>query len=539
LVFFRPLAAWSRVPDRKPEHFRDAAMDTFKGFTRLGGMDTETTILPATMARTGIVGLDHVLRGGLAQDRIYLVEGVPGSGKTTLAMQFLLEGARLGEPVLYVTLSETAEELRGVAESHGWLLEGIHVHELLPTAEILESDEPYTLFHPAEVELSRTTEGILSEVQRLKPTRVVFDSLSEIRLMAGAALRYRRQILALKRYFSDCACTVILLDDLTATERDLQVQSIAHGVILLEQMNPEYGAERRRLRVVKYRGVPFRGGYHDYVIRRGGLQVFPRLVAAEHRDAVGGRTLESGIASLDKLLGGGLDPGTSTLIMGAPGTGKSTLATQFVHAALERGEQAAMFVFDESAHTLLGRARSLGIDLVPHVDGGRLRVQAVDPAELAPGEFTDAIRHAVEEGQAKVVVIDSLNGYLNAMPEERFLVIQLHELLSYLAQHGVATIIVAAQQGLLGGPMHSPVDTTYLADGVILLRYFEFAGEVRQAISVIKKRSGPHERTIREFRLTPGSIHVGEALRNFHGVLTGVPEYDSHGDELTFDGEST
>ena len=355
--------------------------------------------------------------------------------------------------------------------------------------------------------------------------------------MAGAALRYRRQILALKRYFSDCDCTVILLDDLTATERDLQVQSIAHGVILLEQMNPEYGAERRRLRVVKYRGVPFRGGFHDYVIRRGGLQVYPRLVAAEHRQSTEGPVLSSGIGGLDKLLGGGLDLGTSTLIMGAPGTGKSSLAAQFVHAALERGQPAAMFVFDESAHTLLHRSRSLGIDLYPHAESGRLHVQAVDPAELAPGEFTDAIRAAVENEGARVVVIDSLNGYLNAMPEERFLIIQLHELLSYLAQRGVATIIVAAQQGLLGGPMHSPVDTTYLADGVILLRYFEFAGEVRQAISVIKKRSGQHERTIREFRLEPGRVVVGEALRRFHGVLTGVPEYDAHGGELTFDGE--
>jgi circadian clock protein KaiC len=412
------------------------------------------------------------------------------------------------------------------------------VHELLPTVEAIESDEPYTLFHPSEVELTRTTEGILGEVKRLRPTRVVFDSLSEIRLMAGAPLRYRRQILALKRYFADCDCTVILLDDLTATDRDLQVQSIAHGVLLLEQLNPEYGSERRRLRVVKYRGVPFRGGFHDYVIRRGGLQLFPRLVAAEHRQSVEGPVLSSGIGGLDRLLGGGLDLGTSTLIMGAPGTGKSSLAAQFVHAALERGEPAAMFVFDESAHTLLNRARSLGIDLTPHAATGRLHVQAVDPAELAPGQFTDAIRHAVEVDGARVVVIDSLNGYLNAMPGERFLIIQLHELLSYLGQHGVATIIVAAQQGLLGGPMHSPVDTTYLADTVVLLRYFEFAGEVRQAISVIKKRSGAHERTIREFRLDPGRIHVGDALRKFHGVLTGVPEYDAKAEgELTFDGE--
>jgi circadian clock protein KaiC len=319
---------------------------------------------------------------------------------------------------------------------------------------------------------------------------------------------------------------VILLDDLTATERDLQVQSIAHGVILLEQMNPEYGAERRRLRVVKYRGVPFRGGFHDYVIRAGGLRVFPRLVAAEHRQRSSGETLSSGIASLDRLLGGGIARGTSTLIMGAPGTGKSTLAVQFVYAALQRGERATMFIFDESPSTLMARTASLGMDLETHVASGALVVHPVDPAELSPGEFTDAIRRAVDDGGARVLVIDSLNGYLNAMPEERFLVIQLHELLSFLGQRDVATIIVAAQQGLVG-TMQSPVDTTYLADGVVLLRYYEYAGEVRQAISVIKKRAGPHERTIREFGLESGvGVRVGKSLHNFHGVLTGVPEYD-------------
>jgi circadian clock protein KaiC len=517
---------------------QDTTTDTYKGITRLGGMaDDSDNLAPANLARTGIAGLDHILRGGLAKDRIYLVEGVPGSGKTTLAMQFLMEGARRGESVLYVTLSESGEELAGVAASHGWDLQGIHVHELLPTAEVIESDEPYTLFHPSEVELSRTTEGILSEVERLRPSRVVFDSLSEIRLLAGNALRYRRQILALKRYFSHRDCTVVLLDDLTANERDLQVQSIAHGVVLLEQLNPEYGAERRRLRVVKYRGVPFRGGFHDYVIRRGGLHVFPRLVAAEHRMSVEDDVLSSGITGLDTLLGGGLHMGTSTLLMGAPGTGKSTLAAQFVHAALQRGEPAAMFTFDEGAHTLLTRSRSLGIDLEPHAKSGLLHVQAVDPAELSPGEFAGAICAAVENEGARVVVIDSLNGYLNAMPEERFLIIQLHELLSYLAQRGVVTIIVAAQQGLIGSAMHSPVDTTYLADTVVLLRYFEFKGEVRQAISVIKKRSGPHERTIREFRLAPGRVVVGDALRHFHGVLTGVPEYDRSEGGLQFDGE--
>ena len=480
----------------------------------------------ASLASTGIEGLDDILHGGLTPNRLYLVEGVPGSGKTTLALQFLMEGVRNHEPVLYVTLSETEEELRSVALSHGWSLEGVHIHELVPLEQSLSVDDQYTMFHPSEVELSQTTQLILTEIERIKPRRVVFDSLSEMRLLAGSALRYRRQILALKRYFSGRACTVLLLDDLTGTERDLQVQSIAHGVILLDQLSPEYGAERRRLRVVKCRGRAFRGGFHDYNIRRGGLNVFPRLVAAEHRQAVTTENLASDLPALDALLGGGVARGNSTLIIGAPGTGKSSLATKFVAAAAERGQTAAMFIFDESLHTLVTRAASLGLDLQKHIDSGKLFVTPVDPAELAPGEFAYLIRHAVEKDGAVLVVIDSLNGYLNAMPEERFLTIQLHEMLSYLGQLGVATLMIAAQQGLIGSRMESPVDATYLADSVILLRFFEAAGEVRQAISVIKKRGGAHERTIREFKLEDGAIHVGEPLRKFRGILTGVPTFE-------------
>jgi circadian clock protein KaiC len=485
---------------------------------------------PPARVATGVSGLDDVLGGGLTPNRLYLVEGVPGSGKTTLALQFLLEGARRGEPVLYVTLSETEDELRGVMASHGWSLDGVTVRELVPSEDSLRPDDQYTMFHPSEVELSETTKTILADVDRTKPARVVFDSLSELRLLAGNPLRYRRQILALKQFFGGRHCTVLLLDDMTSADHDLQVQSIAHGVLLLEQLNPDYGAERRRVRVVKFRGSRFRGGYHDYVIRRGGIVVFPRLVAAEHLPPPQTDRLASGVAELDTLLGGGIERGTSTLIVGAAGTGKSSLTAQFVAAAAARGQNAAMYLFDENLNTLLTRAAGLGIDLRTHVESGRVTARQVDPAELSPGELTHMIREEVENRKATVVVIDSLNGYLNAMPGEHYLVAQLHELLAYLGQKGVATLLVSAHQGLIGGSMSSPVDASYLADAVVLLRYFEARGEVRQAISVVKKRGGAHERTIREFRLAGGRIRVGPPLREFRGVLTGVPVYEGPAD---------
>lgn len=479
---------------------------------------------------TGNPGLDDVLNGGLRPNRLYLIEGTPGTGKTTLALQFLLQGARLNESVLYLSLSETRDEIEEVADSHGWSLQGVTIRELIPSEAVLHPEEQYTMFHPADVELSETTRAIIEDVERIRPTRVVFDSLSELRLLAGNPLRYRRQILALKQFFAGRQCCVLLLDDLTAEGRDLQVQSIAHGVILLEQLNPDYGAERRRLRVIKCRGVQFRGGTHDYRIERGGLCVYPRLVAAEHRQDSIGSQLSSGLPALDALLGGGLDRGTSTMIVGPPGTGKSTIAAQFAAVAASRGEKAAIFVFDESRNTLLSRARGLGMDLATPLETGNLLIQQIDPAELSPGEFTHAIRGAVEEKQVSMVVIDSLNGYLAAMPNERFLVVQLHELLNYLGQKNVATLLIGAQQGLIGMNMNNVIDASYLADAVVLLRYFEYRGSLRQAISVVKKRSGTHEHAIREFSMSSNGIWVGEPLEDFRGVLTGVPAFQINPD---------
>jgi circadian clock protein KaiC len=471
---------------------------------------------------TGIEGLDHILEGGLTAHRLYLIEGDPGAGKTTLALCYLLEGARRGERGLYLTLSETREEVNDVATSHGWSLDGINIRELVASEEALAADSQYTMYHPAETELVETTNAMINEVERVKPNRVVIDSLSELRLLAQSPLRYRRQILALKQFFTGRQCTVLLLDDRTSDDTDLQVRSIAHGVITLEQLSPEYGAERRRLRVVKLRGKKYRGGFHDFTIIKGGLDVFPRLVAAEHRKDFPREKVASGVKALDSLLGGGLDRGTSTLILGPAGSGKSTVALQYVAAAAARGENAAVFAFDESRGTLLARTNGMGIPLEEQIASGRVNVQQVDPAELSPGEFVQIVRREVERRKCRVIVIDSLNGYLNAMPEERFLNIQLHELLTYLGQQGVSTILVVAQHGLMGH-MQSPVDVSYLADSVVLLRYYEFGGRVRKAISVVKKRGGSHEETIRDLKMTRQGISVGEPLEEFHGILTGVP----------------
>ncbi|MGC2109930.1 MAG: ATPase domain-containing protein [Candidatus Korobacteraceae bacterium] len=475
--------------------------------------------------RTGIAGLDDILGGGWPRGHLYLVEGDPGAGKTTLALQFLLNGRENGENVVYFTLSESTEELRLAASSHGWSLDQVDIQELSPDPEELLPEAQYTVFHPAEIELAQTTRAILDHVEGKRPSRVVVDSLSEFRMLAREPLRYRRQILALKQFFAGRDCTVLLLDDRTADIRDLQLQSICHGVINLESISRDFGTQRRRISISKLRASTYRAGFHDYEIRAGGLEIFPRLIAAEHRQPVEDSNIRSGIPELDQLLGGGIDSGTSTLIAGPTGAGKSTIAAWYAFEAANRGQRAAIFAFDEGKGTLLTRLRALGLQVDNHTDGHLLSIDQIDPAELSPGQFVGRIREIVETEQLRILVIDSLNGLLNGMPGEQHLTLQLHELLCYLSQGGVSTFICLAQSGALGAAMQSPVDVSYLADTVILLRYFEFEGAVKKAVSVFKKRSGPHEDTIREFRISSSGIEIGRPLSNFRGVLTGAPEY--------------
>jgi circadian clock protein KaiC len=489
---------------------------------------------PEHRVSTGNRGLDDILGGGLDANRMYLYEGRPGTGKTTLALEFLLEGARRGEKVLYITLSETAAELELVARRHGWSLEGIDVFELVPPETTLDPEREITVLHPVEVELGETTKLILNRVSALNPTRLVIDSLSELRLLAQSSLRYRRQVLALKHFFSSRRCVVVLLDDMTSHDNDLQLHSISHGVVLLEQLAIDYGAERRRVRVVKMRGIPFRGGFHDFTIQTGGLEIYPRLVASEHYTSFLGDHTPSGIDGLDQLLGGGLERGTNALLIGAAGVGKSSLALTYAIAAAGRGERSVFFAFDEGRATIQARAHALGMDLRSAMESGLIRFQQIDPAEMSPGEFAANVRRSVEQDSARVVVIDSLNGYLNSMPDGRFLILQMHELLSYLSQQGVLTILVLAQHGLIG-PMETPLDISYLSDAVVMLRYFEHEGQVRRAMSVVKKRSGRHEQTIREFQLTGGGLVVGPPLASFKGIFTGTPTYIGDGAPLLHD----
>jgi circadian clock protein KaiC len=493
-------------------------------------MDTVDPIVGK--AKTGVWGLDNILSGGFSRGHVFLVEGEPGTGKTTLALQFLLEGANAGEKCLYITLSETERELRDSALSHGWVLDdGLQVFELLPPESLLDSEQQQSLLYSSDLELGETTKEIFEAVERVRPNRVVLDSLSEIRLLAQSSLRYRRQILAIKHYFAQYNATVLMLDDLTAELADKTVHSVAHGVIRLEELAPAYGAERRRVRIIKYRGIKFRGGYHDATITTGGMNVFPRLVASEYRSNFVRRRVSSGVAGLDELLGGGIEAGSSTLILGPAGTGKSLVAIVFLAAAFARGEKAALFVFDEELGLLFARMKTLGIDLEAMQRAGKLFIEQVDAAELSPGEFAHRVRKRVDEDEIKSVVIDSLNGYQSAMPEENSLILHIHELLQYLNRRGAATFMTVAQHGLVGD-MKAPVDVTYLADTVILLRYFEAVGSVRRAVSIIKKRTGAHESTIREYRIDNSGLTIGAPLDGFQGVLRGVPVYIGEGKPL-------
>jgi circadian clock protein KaiC len=478
---------------------------------------------PPGRSSSGVPGLDEVLHGGFIPHRFYLVDGNPGAGKTTLALQYLLEGVRQGERCLYVTLSETRDELCAGAASHGWSLGGVEIVELIAKEADLDGEEQVTMFHPSEVELTETTRAVLEAVDRIRPQRMVFDSLSELRLLAQTSLRYRRQILALKQFFVRRECTVLLLDDRTGQGPDEQLQSIAHGVLSLEKQAPAYGRALRQLQVVKFRGSDFRSGFQDLKIVTGGIEVFPRLVAADHGTSFAAGTVPSGVANMDTMLGGGIDRGTATLLIGSPGTGKSTVALQYAAAAAQRGDHAVMFVFEESKAILLARAAGLGMAVREGHGPGEIAIRQLDPTEVSPGEFSMLVRTAVERDGARVVVLDSLNGYLNAMPEDRYLTAQLHELLSYLNNHGVATFMVAAQSGLIGANMGSTVEASYLADCVIVLRMYEHAGEVKKAISVIKKRSGRHESAIRDIAFDDHGVQVGQPLTNLRGVFTGVP----------------
>jgi len=485
-----------------------------------------------TRLSTGIAGLDDILHGGLAKGFLYLIEGSPGAGKTTLALQFLIAGTKKGEKGLYISLAESEAELRHVAASHGMDLKNVEICKISPPEIAGDAGKQYTVFQPAEVELSDVLETILAKVREIQPSRIIIDSMSELRMLARDSLRYRRQVLSLKQFFEGRDCTTLLLDERFANNQENQVQTIAHGVLCMQVLPRSYGITRRRLEVLKIRASSFREGFHDYIIVKGGVVVFPRLVSGEHRAAsVMAENLPSGVRELDQLFNGGVQRGTSTLIIGPAGCGKSTMCTQFILQAAKRGERSAIFTFDETRQSFKVRSRGLGMDLDQYLEKDLIHLEQVDPAELSPGEFIYRIRRGVEEKRWRIVVIDSLNGLMNAMSEEQGMTVQLHELLAYLNQVGVASFLVLAQYGLLGSSMTSPADVSYLADNVLLLRYFEAGGEVRQAISVVKRRSGPHERSIREMRMSTGKLVIGEPLKNFVGVLTGTPEYKG-GQEL-------
>jgi circadian clock protein KaiC len=474
---------------------------------------------------TGCAGLDNILSGGFPRGRLYLIEGDPGAGKTTLALQFTLDGVSKGERALYITLSESRADLSHAAQSHGRSLENIEIVELLPNEGDLLPEQQYTVFHPAEVELNDRMQRIVKEIQRVRPDRLVIDALSELRMLAKDPLRYRRQILSLKDFMASQECTVILLDDRSSRDPDLQLHSIVHGVISMDKVPREYGKTRRQIEIVKLRGTSYREGFHDYAIVTGGVVVFPRLVAADSRSDQQPEAVSSGIPELDALTGGGLDRGTSTLLIGPAGCGKTSIAVQWAVTSAKRGESSAIFSFEEAPATMITRAAGLGIDLRPHLASGKIVIKRVDPAEMSPGELVASLQQHIENENVRMVVLDSLNGYLQSMPGEQFLAVHLHELLAYLGNRGVLTLMVLAQAGTIGWPLQSAVDVSYLADNILLLRYFENKGEVCQAISTIKRRSGSHEHAIRELRLGPDRIRIGRPLHDFQGVLTGTPTF--------------
>jgi circadian clock protein KaiC len=474
-------------------------------------------------ASSGLAGLDEILGGGFVRARLHLIEGKPGSGKTTMALQFVLAGRDRSEPVLYVSMSETRAELQAVATAHGWSLDGIEVCELAP-ADIEEEHNRQTMFRSSEVELGETMRLLFREIERIDPTRIVIDSLSEMRLLAQSPLRYRREMFALKHFLARQRATVLALDDMTSNGHDLQLHSIAHGVVTLEERALEYGAERRRLRVTKMRGVKFRGGYHDFAIRTGGLEIFPRLRSVSDPRRLPRDVVRSGSDELDALLGGGLQRGTSALLVGPAGSGKSSVALAIAFNAMTKGERAALYAFDEGAETIRARASGIAMDIASLLAAGHMDLHEIDPAEMSPGEFTALVCRGVLQRNHGIVIIDSLNGYLQAMPQEHYLSLEIHQLLSYLNQHGVLTLLVMAQHGLIGA-IQSPIDLSYLSDAVLLLRFFEAEGKIRKAISVMKKRIGTHEDTIRELHLSSRGLQVGEPLTDFQGIMSGISTY--------------
>jgi circadian clock protein KaiC len=473
---------------------------------------------------TGIQGLDEILGGGLPPGQIYLVEGESGAGKTTLGLQFLLAGQRRGERTLWITLSETERQLRQTAQSHGWSLDGIEVCNPITADGVRHGEEKYSFFSPADVELEQIRQAIVAATERVRPSRVVFDPFSDVRHLAREVLHYRRQVLSLREFFNEHGCTVLLMQELTrGTAGDLQAEALVHGYMTLHQDAPEYGGQRRRVRVHKMRAMRFRDGYHDFSIQTGGIEVYPRLLAPPHVDKHPEQAISSDVVELDSLLGGGMDRGSSLLIMGAAGVGKSTLATQYAVAGARRGEKAIVFIFDESVRSFRARAEKLGFPIAALLEDGTLTLLQVDTAEVSAGRFTNMVMQAVEGG-VRTVVIDSLTGFLNSMPEERFLVAYLHELLTTLGQRDVLTILTLAQHGLVG-EVAAPIDLSFLSDTVLLIRYFEAFGKIRRAISAVKKRAGAHENTVREMRIEAGGIHIGEPLTHFQGVLSGVPRF--------------